>query len=178
MLTTSFIACGTKFTSFLWPVGFRLVAEWRLESGRIRRPGLVEDTDRGHRHGIATGSELVVGPLVSRGWPEPQRISEAMSIAAIGWKSALMSLLIVWTFAAFGEEMSYRGYLLTRGAEMFGRSKAGYLMAMIAVAIPGFGHYYKGPAGVVDSALRSRPQIRVSFVGQESLGGNPGPWLK
>jgi len=63
-----------------------------------------------------------------------------------------MSLLIVWTFAAFGEEMSYRGYLLTRGAEMFGRSKAGYLSAMIAVAILfGFGHYYKGPAGVVDS---------------------------
>lgn len=101
---------------------------------------------------LQLGSELVIGPLVSRIWPEPQRISEAMTMAAIGWKSALVSLLIVWTFAAFGEEMSYRGYLLTRGAEMFGGSKAGYLAAMIAVAILfGFGHYYKGRAGVVDS---------------------------
>jgi membrane protease YdiL (CAAX protease family) len=61
-------------------------------------------------------------------------------------------LLIIWTFAAFGEELSYRGYLLTRAADIFRRSSAGYFLAMILVAILfGFGHYYKGPAGVLDS---------------------------
>jgi len=30
------------------------------------------------------------------------------------WKSALRNLAIVWLFAGFGEEIGYRGYLLTR----------------------------------------------------------------
>jgi hypothetical protein len=29
---------------------------------------------------------------------------------------ALIAFLLVWTFAAFGEEIAYRGYLLTRAA--------------------------------------------------------------
>jgi membrane protease YdiL (CAAX protease family) len=101
---------------------------------------------------LQLGSELLVNPLMSRIWPEPQQVSAAISQAALGWKEALVALLIVWTFAAFGEELSYRGYLLTRGAEIFGGSRGGYVAAMIVVAILfGFGHYYKGPAGIADS---------------------------
>ena len=65
---------------------------------------------------------------------------------------ALLSLVIVWTFASFGEEMSYRGYLLTRAADVLGRSNRAYWAAMILVSMLfGFGHYYKGPSGVLDS---------------------------
>jgi uncharacterized protein len=101
---------------------------------------------------LQLGSELVVGPLASRVWPEPQHVSHALESAAIGWRQTLTALLIVWTFAAFGEELSYRGYLLTRAADIFGRSNAAYFIAMILVAaLFGFAHYYKGPAGVLDS---------------------------
>lgn len=101
---------------------------------------------------LQLGSELVVGPLATRIWPGPQNVSEAVGAAALGWKQALTALLIIWTFAAFGEELSYRGYLLTRAANIFGRSNAAYVVAMMLVAVLfGFGHYYKGPAGVVDS---------------------------
>jgi hypothetical protein len=49
--------------------------------------------------------------------------------------------------------MSYRGYLLTRASEVLGRSSLAYWAAMILVSLLfGFGHYYKGPSGVVDSA--------------------------
>ena len=42
--------------------------------------------------------------------------------------------------------------MLTRAANIFGRSNAAYLMAMIFVAVLfGFAHYYKGSAGVLDS---------------------------
>jgi membrane protease YdiL (CAAX protease family) len=41
-----------------------------------------------------------------------------MRLVALRW------LLLVWTFAAFGEEIGYRGYLLTRAAEAGGRSRA------------------------------------------------------
>jgi membrane protease YdiL (CAAX protease family) len=41
--------------------------------------------------------------------------------AGFGWKQAVTSMLVIWTFAAFGEELSYRGYLLTRGADILCR---------------------------------------------------------
>jgi CAAX protease family protein len=69
-------------------------------------------------------------------------------------KDALMWLGLVWTFAAFGEEIAYRGYLLTRAADVGRRSPAAYWVAMVAVSILfGYGHYYKGPAGIVDSGV-------------------------
>jgi uncharacterized protein len=101
---------------------------------------------------LLLGSELVVGPLVSRIWPEPQRVSSVLQSAGFGWKQAVTSLLVIWTFAAFGEELSYRGYLLTRGADILGGSNLAYFVAMILVSVLfGFGHYYKGPSGVLDS---------------------------
>ncbi len=101
---------------------------------------------------LQLGSELVIGPLASRIWPGPQHVSHVLTSAALGWKQASVTLLIVWTFAAFGEELSYRGYLLTRAADILGGSRAAYLFGMILVAVLfGFGHYYKGPAGVLDS---------------------------
>jgi CAAX protease family protein len=101
---------------------------------------------------LQLGSELVVGPLASRVWPEPQHVSHVLDSTALGWRPALTNLLIIWSFAAFGEELSYRGYLLTRAASIFGRSNAAYLFGMVLVAVLfGFGHYYKGPAGVLDS---------------------------
>jgi CAAX protease family protein len=101
---------------------------------------------------LLLGSELVVGPLAHRIWPEPQQVSSVLESAAVGWKQAVTSLLVIWTFAAFGEELSYRGYLLTRGADALGRSKLAYFAAMILVSVLfGFGHYYKGLSGVLDS---------------------------
>ncbi len=101
---------------------------------------------------LQLGSEMVVGRLASRIWPAPQHISHALASVALGWRQMSTTLLLVWIFAAFGEELAYRGYLLTRAADVLGRSNAGYGLAMIGVAVLfGFGHYYKGPAGVLDS---------------------------
>jgi len=101
---------------------------------------------------LLLGSELVVEPLASRIWPEPEHVSSVIESGASSWMHALLSLVIVWTFASFGEEMSYRGYLLTRAADVLGRSNRAYWAAMILVSMLfGFGHYYKGPSGVLDS---------------------------
>jgi CAAX protease family protein len=44
--------------------------------------------------------------------------------------------------------------LLTRAADPGGRSKAAYWIGVLLVALLfGYGHYYKGPSGVVDSGL-------------------------
>jgi membrane protease YdiL (CAAX protease family) len=60
----------------------------------------------------------------------------------------------VWSFAAFGEELAYRGYLLNRAAEAGGGSKWAWGAGLIAASVLfGYGHYYKGPAGVIDSGF-------------------------
>src|SRR5438045_6758421 len=69
-------------------------------------------------------------------------------------KIAAFSLVVLWTFAAFGEEIAYRGYLLTRAADIGRRSVAAYWIGIVLVSILfGYGHYYKGTSGVIDSGV-------------------------
>lgn len=97
--------------------------------------------------------ELVVEPLAQQFWPPPIAPGMAAQIPGNG-KAALSALLLIWTFAAFGEEIAYRGYLITRAADLGARSTLAYWTGMIFVSILfGLGHYYKGPAGIVDSTF-------------------------
>jgi uncharacterized protein len=100
---------------------------------------------------LQAGSELVIQPLAQQIWHRPEHVSSLLN-SGMSTKKALLTLGIIWTFAAFGEELGYRGYLLTRLADLGNRSRAAYLLAMVCVAVLfGFGHYYKGPSGVLDS---------------------------
>jgi membrane protease YdiL (CAAX protease family) len=67
--------------------------------------------------------------------------------------NALKALAIVWTFAAFGEEIGYRRYLLGRAADLGNRSAPAYWAALVLASVLfGFGHYYQGPAGIFTTA--------------------------
>ena len=97
--------------------------------------------------------EFVIDPLTAMFWPPVIAPAGSESIAG-DVRSALLWLGLVWTFAAFGEEISYRGYLLNRAADIGGRTTLAYWIAVVAVSILfGYGHYYKGPAGIVDSGI-------------------------
>lgn len=97
--------------------------------------------------------EYLIPLITNPFWPAPVGPAEADEIKG-NIKIALLAFVIVWTFAAFGEEISYRGYLLTRAAEAGGQSNAAYITAVVLVSVLfGYGHYYKGPAGVVDSGV-------------------------
>jgi membrane protease YdiL (CAAX protease family) len=97
--------------------------------------------------------EFVIGPITSRFWPPAKAPAGASSITGHPL-IALAALAFVWIFAAFGEEIGYRGYLLTRAADLGGRSKAAYWIGLLVVSVLfGYGHYYKGPAGMVDSGV-------------------------
>jgi len=77
---------------------------------------------------------VVIDPLTARFWPAavaPSGMEEITGNVAV----ALRWLLIVWTFAAFGEEISYRGYLLTRAADVGARSKTAYRVAVLMVSV-------------------------------------------
>lgn len=97
--------------------------------------------------------DLVIEPLAGHFWPPIVAPAGAEAITG-NIKAALVALLLVCTFAAFGEEIGYRGYLLTRAAEVGGRTAAAYWIGIVVVAILfGYGHYYKGPAGILDSCV-------------------------
>jgi len=96
---------------------------------------------------------FVIEGVAAYYWP-PINPPAGMESIAGNIRIALLTLLLVWTFAAFGEEVAYRGYLTTRGADAGGGSTASYWIATIVVSVLfGFGHYYKGPAGVLDSGV-------------------------
>ena len=106
----------------------------------------------------AAGLRLILGavlvdPLTAHFFPAAQGPAGYNEIAhhpliALRW------LGIVWTFAAFGEELGYRGYLLNRTADVMGRARWAYWVAVIPSAILfGYGHYYKGSAGIIDSGM-------------------------
>jgi len=66
----------------------------------------------------------------------------------------LVYLALVWTLAAFGEEMVYRGYLMNRVADLMNRTPAAWIVSLIAVHVAfGFAHAYQGITGILDEGL-------------------------
>lgn len=97
--------------------------------------------------------DFVIEPLTERIWPPIVAPAGTETIAG-DIKLALLGLLLVWTFAAFGEEVAYRGYLLTRAAELGRQTTTAYWVGIVFISILfGYGHYYKGPAGILDSGV-------------------------
>jgi membrane protease YdiL (CAAX protease family) len=132
---------------------------FRLRDGGWKVAGLTRPSSWGRTVALAVaaavvlqmGSELIVQHVAHLIWHKPEQVSSLFS-SGMSARKALLTLGIVWTFAAFGEELGYRGYLLTRIADLGNRSQVAYMIAMLCVAVLfGFGHYYKGPAGVLDS---------------------------
>jgi membrane protease YdiL (CAAX protease family) len=63
-------------------------------------------------------------------------------------------LLLSWTLAALGEEIAYRGYLLTRVCEVAGGGRLGVAMGVLVSSILfGLGHTEQGLIGVVIVSL-------------------------
>jgi CAAX protease family protein len=124
-------------------IGFKRPVSWR----RILLIALVAAILR-----ILLG-QFLIEPLTGLFWPKPTGPELANEITG-NIKIALVALLLVWTFAAFGEEIAYRGYLLARAADIGRRSVAAYWIGIVLVSILfGYGHYYKGASGVIDSGV-------------------------
>jgi uncharacterized protein len=98
-------------------------------------------------------AQFLIEPVTGIFWPKPTAPALASEITGNA-KIALLAFVLVWTFAAFGEEIAYRGYLLTREADIGRRSAAAYWIGIVLVSILfGYGHYYKGTSGVIDSGI-------------------------
>jgi membrane protease YdiL (CAAX protease family) len=124
-------------------LGFRRPRSWRLVvalavGATVLRLGL---------------GAFVIEPVTAHFWPPivgPKGVNEIPGHLG----AALAALGIVWTFAAFGEEIGYRGFITGRGATALGGGRAAWIVAALASSLLfGYGHFYKGPAGVLDSGV-------------------------
>ncbi|UCE40297.1 MAG: CPBP family intramembrane metalloprotease [Candidatus Aminicenantes bacterium] len=62
----------------------------------------------------------------------------------------IFGLLIVWTLAAFGEELIFRGYLMNTLARVLGNRNGAWIFACFINSILfGIGHTYQGISGVI-----------------------------
>jgi len=103
---------------------------------------------------LQLGSEFIVQPLATHLSHQTEAVSSVFKAPAWDFRWALRSLAIVWVFAALGEETGYRGYLLERAVEAGGGGRFTRLAALGYTALLfGAGHYYKGPAGIMDSTF-------------------------
>jgi hypothetical protein len=72
--------------------------------------------------------------------------------------------------AAFGEETVWRGYLLNRVADFFGRSTIGWIAAAILVSLLfGFAHFPQGPTGIIENIIDGAILAAVYFATGKNL---------
>jgi membrane protease YdiL (CAAX protease family) len=66
----------------------------------------------------------------------------------------LVFLGLSWTLAAFGEEVCFRGFLMTRLAQVFGESRAAWIVSLLLSSVLfGWGHTEQGVSGWVQEGL-------------------------
>jgi membrane protease YdiL (CAAX protease family) len=106
---------------------------------------------------LGIGNELlelyVTQPLLVRlfhRWPD---LSDLHPLVG-NHKLLALALLLTWTLAAFGEELVYRGYLMNRVADLFGRTRAAWTLSLILISILfGFGHFDQGAIGQIENVI-------------------------
>ncbi len=69
-------------------------------------------------------------------------------------KLLLILIAASWVVAAVGEELVWRGYLMNRVADLFGRRVAGWAVTLIAVSAAfGLAHSYQDVTGIVENFI-------------------------
>jgi membrane protease YdiL (CAAX protease family) len=91
----------------------------------------------------------VLEPLIVRLTGMPVDLSQFRSLRG-NVPVLLILLALVWTFAAFGEEFVYRGYLMNRVADLVGGETTAWAVSLVFVSILfGVGHLYQGISGIL-----------------------------
>jgi membrane protease YdiL (CAAX protease family) len=102
---------------------------------------------------VVAAVAAIVRPLANAlGWPELD-LSAFAGLPGEPVRLAVI-LLIVWTTAAVGEELLFRGFLLTRIEKILGsRGVASATAVILQAAIFGLGHFYLGPRGIATAVV-------------------------
>jgi membrane protease YdiL (CAAX protease family) len=92
-------------------------------------------------------------PLLNHVTGEHQDLSDFSDLEGhLG--TLVIFIALSWTLAAFGEELAYRGYLLTRFIDLFGPARAGVIASIgLSSVLFGLAHTEQGLIGVLATTL-------------------------
>lgn len=84
------------------------------------------------------------------------RLPDFTEFRSLAGNLPLLVVLIVvsWILAAFGEELAFRGYLMSRVADAFQGTRAGWVFSLVLVSIFfGIGHSTQGMTGIIQESI-------------------------
>jgi membrane protease YdiL (CAAX protease family) len=97
--------------------------------------------------GLGLLSLMLIGPLIETFTKQPHDVKVVEGVRGNG-KALLSWIVLVWGVAAFGEELIYRGFLMSQIAKLLGTgSLALVLNVLITSIIFGLSHAYQGRSG-------------------------------
>jgi membrane protease YdiL (CAAX protease family) len=124
-------------------VGFRLSDSWPFTIAVGAIAGVA----------LSLHELIVLEPLVRQwtgGSPDLSLIKEITS----SWQNLALLIAASWVLAAFGEEMVWRGFAMTRVAEVLGGNAGAWFVSLVGVsAIFGIAHSYQDLSGVIITAV-------------------------
>lgn len=155
LLRHTYIAFATVVMLMLW-------LRWRGEG--LAKFGLIRPRLRDLGWGTAFAAFLLVFDNLVRSVTTPLIVTwtganphlDTQTFAALRGDLSTFLIVIpsVWLFAALGEEFLFRGYLLTRLAEIMGKGRIAWALAIVGqAAVFGLSHWYQGPVGMVPIGL-------------------------
>ena len=69
-------------------------------------------------------------------------------------KLLLIVIALSWIVAGLGEELAWRGYIMNRMADLFGRGAAGWAASLLLTSAAfGIGHGYQGITGMIENFI-------------------------
>jgi membrane protease YdiL (CAAX protease family) len=145
-------------TPFLLLIGW---ASLRLRQLRWRDVGLARPPRmaRAVAIGVVAGVALemlavhVTTPLIASITGTPPDLSDFRAVVG-DVTLLLVYVALSWLLAAFGEEMAFRGYLMSRVAEWLRGSRGAWIASLVAVsAYFGIGHGNQGTTGLLQESL-------------------------
>lgn len=124
-------------------LGFRVSVQWRQILGLAVGGTIL----------IHMLMSLVLKPVITQLTEEPVDTSR-FDIVRGDLVYLLIGLGVVWTVAAFGEEMVFRGYFLNRIADLFRNRYTGWTVGLVLSSVVfGLGHLYQGISGAILAGL-------------------------
>lgn len=112
--------------------------------------------------------QFLIGPVLDCWLPKANL--QALGIVKKDIGKLAMYLLATWTMAAFGEELIFRGYLVSRLMDLLGNTPPARLTCVFLSSIPfAFVHTYQGVHGMITAGILGIFQSIVYLVDKKKL---------
>ena len=124
-------------------VGLRLTASWPFTIAVGAVAGVA----------LSVHELVVLEPLVRQWTGTPPDLSQFKELTG-NLQTTLLIIAVSWVLAGFGEEMVWRGFAMTRVAEVLGGGAGAWLVSLVGVSVIfGIAHSYQELSGVIITAI-------------------------